>query len=527
MFEIAQLILELRPDLRKRFAFHLPENADAWLGWLLTSGALEYAALRDDPSLLPDAQAGGHGPDGKLTKLQWLVWKARPDVQLALPLPRKTAEYLAWFYTHGLEELGYWRYLAAAERGLVAQHAEPWRSRIRATLEKVVQVPSPRVPFSERAFGVNLVGYAFGELGIGEDARMAARALLATRVPMTMLNFPPGADIPQRDRSMERHVSAQGVFGFNIFCMTALENGRYYAEQGGSQFADRYNIGYWPWELSRWPVQWQKIVELVDEVWVSTRHAFDALAPVCSKPVYVMPMAVELGEVTAFCSRKLARAHFALPATARLFCFSFDLNSSIHRKNPQACVDAFLHAFPKKAFPKAKVGLVIKVFRPAKRHAAWERLKALAATDARIHIIESTLSRPDLLALYQACDCYLSLHRAEGFGRGLAEALQLGLHVIATGYSGNVDFCHAPYADLVRYKLIKVKKGQYPYGDGQVWAGADVDHAAKLMRHFVLGKHKKAAPVAWPEFAATGIGKRYRRRLKAIWSERLAKPKAG
>jgi hypothetical protein len=319
-------------------------------------------------------------------------------------------------------------------------------------LLSVIREPEARVSFDNRRFGVNLIGYAFGQLGIGEDARMAARALRAAEVPVTMLNFPPGADIPQNDFSMASHVSELGPFAFNIFCMTALENGRYYAERGSRQFADRYNIAYWPWELSGWPKQWEAMLDLVDEVWVSTQHTFAALAPLCAKPLYLMPMAVELGGITAFASRKKARESFGLPVKARLFCFSFDLNSSFHRKNPQACIDAFLQAFPRDACAEDAVGLVIKAHRPGKRHAAWATLKALAAKDTRIHIVERTLPRPDLLALYQACDCFVSLHRAEGFGRGIAEALQLGMHVITTGYSGNIDFCRPPDADLVRYR---------------------------------------------------------------------------
>jgi glycosyltransferase involved in cell wall biosynthesis len=518
-FDIRALILELRPDLRQKFGISSPANDDAYLSWLLNSGINEYAALHDALDLLADFQAPGFGPNGKLKKLQYLIWEARPDVQKVFPLPEKCLEYLDWFYTHGLEEHGFWHFLSTAEHADVLQLPEPWQSRIQSVLSTIVRTPEPRILIKNRLFGVNLIGYAFGQLGIGEDVRMAARALLAVDVPLTMLNFPPGADIPQNDRSMALHVSEHGSFAFNIFCMTALENGRYYAEHGSRQFKDRYNIGYWPWELSRWPKQWATMVDLVDEIWVSTQHTFDALAPVCSKPIHLMPMAVELGEVTKFSSTRLARDHFGLPPKARLFCFSFDLNSSFHRKNPQACVDAFLQAFPSEAFASEMVGLVIKVHRPARRHVAWEKLKALAKKDPRIHIIENTLSRPDLLALYKACDSYVSLHRAEGFGRGIAEALQLGLHVITTGYSGNVDFCYPPNADLVRHRLIKVKKGQYPYGDGQVWADVDVTHAAELMRNFVVGRGKRKNLVSsdWPSFSAAAVGDRYRERLEGIW----------
>jgi glycosyltransferase involved in cell wall biosynthesis len=124
-----------------------------------------------------------------------------------------------------------------------------------------------------------------------------------------------------------------------------------------------------------------------------------------------------------------------------------------------------------------------------------------------------------LLAFYQACDCFLSLHRAEGFGRGIAEALRLGLHVITTGYSGNVDFCQAPHADLVDYTLIPVEAGQYPYAEGQVWADPDVAHAARLMKRFVDERETFATQTRWPQFTAKVVGQQYKKRLEQIRTE--------
>ncbi|UJP04906.1 MAG: glycosyltransferase [Nitrosomonas sp.] len=456
--------------------------------WLVTSGSKEYRALIEDDALRAylneaDDQTG-------LKRLLALVYAARPDVQAAYPLSQGLKPIEAWFNRHGI-----------AEHDLLPFIQKPER-----------QFPNP----GQRQFGVNLIGYVYGQLGIGEDLRMAARALRAAKIPFTLINFPPGKDIPQNDYSMHEYVAEEAPYTCNIFCMTALEHGRYYAERGNTLIAGRYNIGYWPWELAQWPEDWKDLTRLVDEVWVSTQHTYDALAPVSTVPVFIMPMAVELGPIAAFDSRAQARQHFGLPKSAKLFCFSFDLNSSIHRKNPQACVDAFIRAFPATEWNKNPIGLVIKAHKPSRRHAAWEKLKQAAADDQRIHIIENTLSRSDLLALYQSCDCYISLHRAEGFGRGLAEALQLGLHVITTGYSGNIDFCKPPYASLVRYRPIKIRKGQYPYGKGQVWADADIDHAAELMRNFALEKRPKERKTAWPEFSADIIGEHYRARLAAI-----------
>lgn len=520
---IEALILTLRPDLCRRYGFDLPVNRQAFVNWLLTSGTREYKALADNAAFRRQLVRRA-GPGGQLSGLQHALWLARPDVQSAYPLPAQLRGYKHWFYFHGVGEHGLWPFLSATEQRLVMSLDTPWQESFQSDMvdEVVLHGQAAQV---RRPWGVNLIGYAYGQLGIGEDARMAAKALLAAGVPMTMLNFKPGADIPQNDYSMAAQVTEHGPYAINLFCMTALEMGRYYAEHGSAQFSGRYNIGYWPWELAKWPDEWQQLVYLVDEVWVSTRHTWQAVAPLCEaagKPVHVMPMAVELGPVGSRGGRAGVRKRHGLPLQAKLFCFSFDLNSSIHRKNPQAAVQAFLRAFPQGEWTDRQVGLVIKVHPPKRRHAAWERLKQLAAKDARLHIVEQTLPRPELLALYETCDCFVSLHRAEGFGRGIAEALQLGLHVITTGYSGNLDFCQAPelagQIDLVRFRLAKVRPGQYPYASGQHWANADVRHAAQCMQALVA-RGKGVCPVpeeGWPRFSAAEVGLRYRERLQGL-----------
>lgn len=450
-------------------------------------------------------------PEHIPAKILSLILSMREDLRaLGFHLPQKRAEFFQWLKNHGVHE-----YPVLLELDGVSAH---WQGGADSAL-KPHHNPLP--------FGVNLVGYAFGELGIGEDVRMAGRALLAANVPFTMINFKPGDDIPQNDHSMAKFVSHHSPYAVNIFCMTAQENGRHFLMQGKGRYGGRYNIGYWPWELSGWPRDWELSFDLVDEVWVSSQHTYNSLADICPKPLFRMPMAVEIPEITAFKTQAHARAHFALPEEAKLFCFSFDFNSSMYRKNPKACVDAFLNAFPNSDFKRSDVGLVIKVHSPSQPNAAWAALKRLAAKDGRIHIIEGTLSKPDLLALYKACDCFLSLHRAEGFGRGIAEALKLGLHVIATGYSGNVDFCKAPQADLVDYTLIPVEPGQYPYAEGQVWAEPDIEHATKLMVDYVQSiqdiQSKKSKQSKrrdqWSGFDAKVVGARYQKRLQQIQSE--------
>ena len=519
-FDLTRLILTLRPDLQKMFAASAKQGPEAYCAWLITSGKKEYRSVGEDNNFLQTLLRSQRGALGGLTRVQELILVARPDVQAAFPLPHGVQGFKQWFYTHGLEEHDYWDFLTDKEKALVHALPEPWATRLKPVTHRVAVSAAPSAPFNKRDYGVNLIGYAFGRLGIGEDLRMAGKAFLQAKVPMTMLDFQPGDNVDTNERSMARYVSTAGDFAFNIFCLTAEETGRFYAERGRAQFAGRYNIGYWPWELGAWPKEWEQMLDLVDEVWVSTQHTYDSLKPVCKKPLRLMPMAVELGRVKKYQSRKEARQTFKLNPSAKLFCFAFDLNSYIERKNPMACVQAFLKAFPKADYTAKQVGLVVKVQKPRSDNAAWLELKKIARSDRRISIIEQTLDRPALLALYQACDCFISLHRAEGFGRGMAEALQLGLHVICTGYSGNVDFCQPPYSDLVKYRLVRVKKDQYPRATGQVWAEPNVRHASQLMRQFVENTASHIEPMDKSIFAPAVVGERYKKRLDEIWAHR-------
>ena len=126
--------------------------------------------------------------------------------------------------------------------------------------------------------------------------------------------------------------------------------------------------------------------------------------------------------------------------------------------------------------------------------------------------------------LVRCCDCFVSLHRSEGFGRGMAEAMYLGKPVIGTGYSGNLDFMNEENACLVRYKLKDVEEGQYPYGEGQVWAEPDMDHAMYLMQKLLADRDygRKLGSVASRHmrqfFSYRAIGLRYQGRIESIRS---------
>lgn len=157
--------------------------------------------------------------------------------------------------------------------------------------------------------------------------------------------------------------------------------------------------------------------------------------------------------------------------------------------------------------------------------------------DPRIVLIAESLPRNDLLALYGCCDVFLSLHRSEGFGRGMAEALQLGVDVIATDFGGNTDFCTGPLAHPVSWRKAPIPRGSYPCADGHHWAEPDLGHATELCQQVAARRHAIATnpEAADPSrdamvladyrerFSCEAAGTRYHKRLEELWAQRETK----
>jgi len=355
-------------------------------------------------------------------------------------------------------------------------------------------------------FGVNLLGYAQGEIGIGEDVRLVALALKSQNIPFCIVNVKPGDSVSQKDNSVDQWIVDRPRYAINIFCITGIEQVRYACEQGLDLFMGRYNIGLWPWELPNWPASCTHAFSVVDEIWGISHYTANAYLR-SQRPVYAMSLPVTIDSVAS-----MGREDFGLPKDDYLFVFSFDFNSTLVRKNPLAVIQAFQRAFPDTG--KQKIGLVVKASHVKSGNNGWKRIRSLINSDPRIHLIDNTLRRPDVLALYQCCDCYVSLHRAEGFGRGLAEALMLDLQLITTGFSGNLDFCTKERVGLVRYRRRDVRPLEYFHADGQSWADPDIDHAAELMQNIYV--NPRAIEPRKFDFSPTNVGARYAQRLNEI-----------
>lgn len=417
--------------------------------------------------------------------------------------------------------------------------------------------PAAQLPFTERPFGVNLIGHAFEVFGIGEDIRMAACALQSVGVPCAVIYHPAANGSACIERSLEPLLCADssgGPYAFNLVCMAAPIHARWLLQAGFDVLRERFNLTAWPWETQQWPKAWFPLLEVADELWPSSTFTAGALhgpAAAAAIPFQVMPMAAAIPDPDRFCNpeaRFSARARHDLPTDAVLFGYGFDLNSTAIRKNPIGALEAFQLAFPLPELPASvgreikshplsdQVALMIKTFPPQGDSPEWQWLQLRAAEDPRIHLVAASLERDELLALYGCCDVFLSLHRSEGFGRGMAEALQLGVDVISTAYGGNTEFCSGPLAHPVRFQTVPIPRGAYPCSDGHHWAEPDLEHASALMQHVAARRRGLASDPAKAQldpsrdpavlaayrqrFSYAAAGVRYRVRLEELWSQR-------
>ena len=371
-----------------------------------------------------------------------------------------------------------------------------------------------------KAFGVNLYGFAFGELGIGEDLRMAVAACDSAGIPYRVINIEAGKDLRQADDVLKAHVNRavdEAPYRVNVFCLPGFDTiSRIFLNLGDKPFRNHYNIGWWPWELSVWPKAWSEVFSLMDEIWAGSDFARQMYVNSCRLPVQLMSLPVSVDRVTL-----RERSYFKLPNNKFLYLFVFDFNSHLARKNPMAAVEAFGLAFNKQ---DQSVGLVLKVMNAKAEDPHWQAFWAKCQKDARIYLVQETLDREDVLGLIECCDAYLSLHRCEGFGRTLAEAMCFGKPVIATNYSGNTDFMPDSLTYPVNYTLTPLSAGEYHFiedTDKAVWAEADVNHAAEQMKKALLDAKKPAKAhqimaYAKEQFSLQRIGALMLKRLQSL-----------
>jgi glycosyltransferase involved in cell wall biosynthesis len=360
--------------------------------------------------------------------------------------------------------------------------------------------------------GVNLVGYLAAESGVGEAARLFAKAAYASAIPYSIV------DVGYQNANLQRDKSAFAVatneqFDIDVVYVNADQTTRTLDHLKSINHKSRFSIGFWHWEQPKLPNSYLSAFEGLTEVWTPSAFVQDAVAKISPIPVYKVPHAIDFS-LTPGTSRR----DFGLPHSGFLVLVMYDFHSYQYRKNPEAAVAAFRIA----AANKTNVSLVIKTINADKHPEDYARLRASVADMKNVVFLDKFLTRQEVYNLESCCDTLISLHRAEGFGLALAEMMYLGKPVIATGWSANMEFMTPMNSLPVHYTLKQLETTMGVYEAGQNWAEADVDHAAECLSLLIDNPDKfkaigkRAANSIREQLSPEVIGRQYRARLALI-----------
>jgi glycosyltransferase involved in cell wall biosynthesis len=334
-----------------------------------------------------------------------------------------------------------------------------------------------------RSAGANVIGYLASETGVGEAARNVLRCLDEVGYPVSVHTIH-AHDLSRKHDSLASRFPTGTEHDVNIFSVNADQTFPVRDILGANVYHGRYNIGYWFWEMPTFPTRWLPCLEVYDEIWTSSAYVQATISRVAMKPVVRLPVAIDVALPPA-----TRRADFGLPDDSFLVLCVFDALSIPERKNPWAAIDAFVCAFSK-AERNGRARLVMKVTNLDQVPEVERWLRERMAEVNGI-LVDRYFDRLELNALRNHCDAYLSLHRAEGFGLNIAEAMFLGKPVVVTAYSGNMDFTTPDNSYLVPYKLVKLGRDYPPYDADNDWADPDTAVAAAHLR--AIFEHPDAA----------------------------------
>jgi glycosyltransferase involved in cell wall biosynthesis len=327
---------------------------------------------------------------------------------------------------------------------------------------------------AKRLPGIGHYGLFHAEIGIGQGARQMASAIKVAGIPSSLHNislsqFESNITFDASDSLVSCYDSVLLQFNADTF-LDLLE--RFPLDA----LYRRRRIGHWVWELPVLPAQWIRAFDKLHEVWVPSRFVAEAVASATRKPVCIVPYPVSVHDHDQHDAREILN----LPSDRFIFLTIFDSNSFPIRKNALGATRAFLEAFPKGG-PSSPL-LVIKCHGRGNRGGEFNKLIEVSSGDNRFILIDSVFSTQEMMMLQAACDCFVSLHRAEGFGLNIAECMSKGKIVVATDFSGSTDFTRPENSLLIPYKMARVSKDDYIYGRGQWWAEPDHEAAVEAMR---------------------------------------------
>jgi glycosyltransferase involved in cell wall biosynthesis/2-polyprenyl-3-methyl-5-hydroxy-6-metoxy-1,4-benzoquinol methylase len=471
------------------------EGLDVWEGGEGPEPPNPFDADAEDRFMdwLNEPVGGGLQPT--ISRYLLSIYDARADLQSAFPDlagPQGRA-YLAWVLGYGVDEHN------------IPASLLPPRSGVSDDSDLTA------APTSGLTHGVNIAGYFRAEVGVGEAVRLLTSAVEAAGIPHSTVAY--DATPSRKAHPFLERGDRSAPHDINILCVNADQTATFAKDAGPRFFDGRHTVGYWFWELDRFPTTMHQAFDYVDEVWTATRFVASGIRAIGRRPVYTIPLPVLIPR----CSPAVTRSSLRLPSRF-LFLFVFDFFSILERKNPVGLIQAFNRAFR----PCEGPVLMIKTINGDRKLADLEKVRAACAGREDILIVDEYYSADEKNSLISLCDCYVSLHRSEGLGLTMAEAMGLEKPVIATAYSGNLDFMTPENSYLVDYAPGVVPAGCDPYPESSPWADPDLDQAAELMRRVVEAPAeagRKAAQARRDIFTKHNVnitGVALRRRLNEI-----------
>jgi glycosyltransferase involved in cell wall biosynthesis len=417
------------------------------------------------------------------------IYKERPDLQRAM----------AHTDTDFAERLGSWVKASAAAEIAFPDQVIP--DALRPILEgegtngEGTGSPPSRPRWSEElapslltpadTWGVNVVGFMRSDFGIAHAARLVIEAFDAERIPLLPIHDMRLRRFDTEGSAIATLGAEAGQFPITLVVMNGDEIPKLRARLGDGLFTGHYVIALWFWETDRIPEDWMQCFEVVDEVWVASDYVAAAVGRRASVPIHKIHLPVHVPPVPP-----TDRSELGIPESDYLFMYAFDYGSVGGRKNPAGLVKAFRQAFK----PGEGASLLLKSSYSFASRQEYAAVRAAAEGHPDIRMLDERLPTDGKNALIAACDCYVSLHRSEGFGLSQAEAMYLGKPVIMTRYGGVLEFANDDNSFLVGYDEVEVGPSRFPYGEHDLWAEPRVEEAAGLMRH-VFERREEAREV--------------------------------
>jgi glycosyltransferase involved in cell wall biosynthesis len=459
------------------------------------------------------------------------VWQKRKDLQKAFPNPTGDSfvAFKDWFLKNSVVENMVSKELFQTWYSVWTYHCSNHNQ-----FHKVASGNSD--------VGVNIIGWHGGQFSIGITSNKLYAAAREVKITTNAIQLP--------SPSLGKKFSHPSLLGYeltrspteivNIVVVNA--DATYFAFEYISDIVhdNKYNIGYWAWELEIFPQLWMRALAEFDEIWCPStfvKHSIESSSGYDGTPVNVLPLPL-LQEEAYHSPASPGSLPYEMTSLNKgepfTFLIVFDFQSYKERKNPVAAIRAFLEAFPASSDPLGKYRLVVKSH--SGTAVEMEEMKLEANNDPRVVFITRVLSDAENIALHHYQDCYVSLHRSEGYGLNILESMGAGIPVIATNYSGNVEFfdaapsyieqCHFP----VPYTLVKLDKSVGPYAARNRWADPDHDYVVKAMRKVSMNRCKTQhgsdiAKLVYGRFGEAAVGKIMLELLSAATPRILQKQK--